>query len=555
MNSFGLKAKLLTSFISIVGILIIVGAVNYIYLNSVVKAYEHIVNVNIGNQDKLSTMREAILGVRGALYRIGLEFDDPQEVERLLSQLMKNRDDYEEADKAYQAIPFVEGEEALYKAVTEARQEVKRNANEMMTIAKQNTKEAKIEYLQRTKKFGPIVINFREKMEKLSDFQDQETNKWSENASATAKLSVSITIILITIGSFFALILGWILSTRLSNTLGKVTDEINSTANQVASASQQLASASHQVSAGSTEAAASLAETVASVEEIGSMVKQNADNANQAASLSSQSSQTAEHGEVEIRNLISSINEITNSSKKISEIIDVIDDIAFQTNLLALNAAVEAARAGEQGKGFAVVAEAVRNLAQKSAEAAKDISGLIQDSVAKIERGSKIADQSGEVLKNIVTSVKKVSDLNNEIASASQEQATGISQIGKAMNQLDASTQQNASASEEVAASSEEMSSQANVLKELVSDLNEVIYGANQGHHTSHQNNHQFESKKTQKLGNHTHAKAHHIEKPKHKGQGNNVTNLPSNVIPFGDESSSRNENNRMAKVGTTDGF
>jgi methyl-accepting chemotaxis protein len=522
----------------------------------VVKAYEHIVTINIGNQDKLSTMTESILGIRGSLYRMGLEFDDPQEMAKLQSQLLKNREDYESADKAYQAIPFVEGEDALYKAVNDAREEVKRNANEMMSIAKENTKEAKIEFLERTKKFGPIVTHFREKMQKLNDFQDQETKKWSESASNTAKTSTTITFILIAVGSFFALILGWILSTRLSNTLGKVTDEINSTANQVASASQQLASASHQVSAGSTEAAASLAETVASVEEIGSMVKQNADNANQAASLSSQSSQTAEHGEVEIRNLISSINEITNSSKKISEIIDVIDDIAFQTNLLALNAAVEAARAGEQGKGFAVVAEAVRNLAQKSAEAAKDISGLIQDSVSKIERGSKIADQSGEVLKNIVTSVKKVSDLNNEIASASQEQATGISQIGKAMNQLDASTQQNASASEEVAASSEEMSSQANVLKELVSDLNEVIYGADQnGRHNSHPNNHQFDNKKTQKPHSNTHAKNHYAEKPKHKGQGNNVTHLPSNVIPFGDENSSKNDNNRVAKVGTTDGF
>ena len=167
------------------------------------------------------------------------------------------------------------------------------------------------------------------------------------------------------------------------------------------------------------------------------------------------------------------------SSQKIEEIINVIDDIAFQTNLLALNAAVEAARAGEQGKGFAVVADAVRNLAQRSAAAAKDINVLIKENVVSTEEGVSIADTSGTVLKEIVNSVKKVADLNSEISAASQEQANGIEQISKAMNHLDQAIQTNASSSEEVASSAEEMSSQSVSLKEMVNSLRQFVNGSN----------------------------------------------------------------------------
>lgn len=264
----------------------------------------------------------------------------------------------------------------------------------------------------------------------------------------------------------------------ISKSVSELSQKLQHSGDLVSAAIHQLSIAGQSLSESSSSSAASLEETVAALEEMTSMVKMNSDNAKQAAALSAQSSDTAVHGEREMEELLSSMNEISASSKKIEEIINVIDDIAFQTNLLALNASVEAARAGEHGKGFAVVAEAVRSLAQRSASAAKDITGLIKESVDKIERGTNKADKSGEMLKNIVQAVKKVSDLNNEISMASEEQSTGIQQISKAMNQLDQSVQSNAASSEEIAGTAQEINAQAGIMKNVVDELNMVVYGA-----------------------------------------------------------------------------
>lgn len=298
--------------------------------------------------------------------------------------------------------------------------------------------------------------------------------------AVNAKLSTAVVTVLVTV-SLIALLgvglISYFLASSLSNVLEKVTQDIAQAAHEVEAASGQLSSSSHQMSSGATEAAASLQETAASVEELTATVTMNTDNAKQAAALSSESQSSAVKGEGEITGLIAAMGQISHGSKKIEEIITVIDDIAFQTNLLALNAAVEAARAGEQGKGFAVVAEAVRNLAQQSASAARDITGLIKENASQTMDGSRIAGESGSVLKEIVNSARKVADLNNEIAKASQEQSVGFSQISQVMTQLDQATQGNAAAAEQVASSSEEMKNQANALLGLVDQLNSVISG------------------------------------------------------------------------------
>ncbi|MDG0818025.1 methyl-accepting chemotaxis protein [Bdellovibrio svalbardensis] len=267
------------------------------------------------------------------------------------------------------------------------------------------------------------------------------------------------------------------ISRGISKNVSALSGDLEKSASNVNDSIEQLSIAGMGLSQSSSESAASLEETVAALEELTSMVKMNSDNAKQAAALSSRSSESAVQGEAEMSALLDSMKDISQSSKKIEEIINVIDDIAFQTNLLALNASVEAARAGEHGKGFAVVAEAVRTLSQRAAVAAKDITTLIKDSVEKIERGTDKADKSGEVLKAIVTSVKKVSDLNTEISAASEEQATGIAQISKAMNQLDQSVQSNAASSEEIASTAEEIRSQSRIMRKVTDDLKVVVEG------------------------------------------------------------------------------
>ncbi|WP_413558364.1 methyl-accepting chemotaxis protein [Bdellovibrio sp. HCB209] len=259
--------------------------------------------------------------------------------------------------------------------------------------------------------------------------------------------------------------------------LMEVIQELTDSGEKVSNASVEISKASQNLSASATQAAASIETTSASTEEVSSMISMNSSNANEAKNLSGEAQVRAAQGKSQVQNLIVSMNEIASSSKKIEEITNVIDDIAFQTNLLALNAAVEAARAGEQGKGFSVVAEAVRALAQRSAISAKEITELIKDSVGKINHGCEVARDSGEALNQIVNTVEKVNQLNTEVSAASAEQSQGISAINASITQLDKVTQSNAAVAEESAAAAEELCGQSKKLHGLVTSLNEFVEG------------------------------------------------------------------------------
>ncbi len=246
--------------------------------------------------------------------------------------------------------------------------------------------------------------------------------------------------------------------------LERLVSEITVGAQNLTQAVDEIASGNQNLSQRTSEQASSLEEIASTIEEATAAIRQNADNADQANRLSIETTRLAEEGNTVVTEAVYSINEISKSSKKIEEIISVINEITFQTNLLALNAAVEAARAGEQGRGFAVVAGEVRNLAQRSANAAKEIGTLIKESVNTIGIGTEKANRSGEALKEIVNSMKNVARLVSEIAAASQEQKQGIDQINVAVTEMDTMTQQNAALVEETASASEEMAGQAREL-------------------------------------------------------------------------------------------
>jgi len=258
----------------------------------------------------------------------------------------------------------------------------------------------------------------------------------------------------------------------MEDTLTDLVTRIKASTDSIAVASRQIAAGNQDLSSRTEQQASSLEETAASMEELTSTVKQNADNARQANQLAVSASAVAVKGGSVVSQVVDTMGSINASSRKIVDIIGVIDGIAFQTNILALNAAVEAARAGEQGKGFAVVASEVRSLAQRSASAAKEIKTLIGDSVDKVEEGSKQVQEAGRTMDEIVGSVRRVTDIMGEITAASQEQTSGIEQINQAITQMDQVTQQNAALVEEASAAAQSLQEQADNLVRAVSTFN-----------------------------------------------------------------------------------
>ena len=254
------------------------------------------------------------------------------------------------------------------------------------------------------------------------------------------------------------------MQSRLSTIVGNVRHN----AEGVATASVEIATGNNDLSARTEQQASALQQTAASMEQLGSTVRQNADNARQANQLAMSASTVAQQGGDVVAEVVDTMKGINDSSRKIADIISVIDGIAFQTNILALNAAVEAARAGEQGRGFAVVAGEVRSLAQRSAEAAKEIKGLIGTSVERVEKGSALVDKAGATMAEVVGAIRRVTDIMGEISAASSEQSQGVSQVGDAISQMDQTTQQNAALVEQSAAAADSLKTQAGLLVDAV---------------------------------------------------------------------------------------
>ena len=272
---------------------------------------------------------------------------------------------------------------------------------------------------------------------------------------------------------------------RMQTQLVQVVANVRSGSESVATASAEIAQGNHDLSARTEQQASALEETAASMEELGSTVKQNADSARAANQLALSASTVAIQGGEVVGQVVETMKGIVDSSRKIADIISVIDGIAFQTNILALNAAVEAARAGEQGRGFAVVASEVRSLAGRSAEAAKEIKTLIGDSVGRVEQGTALVDKAGTTMTEVVSSIRRVTDIMGEISAASSEQSSGVAQVGEAVTQMDQATQQNAALVEQMAAAASSLKSQAQDLVQVV-----AVFKLDAAHSTATQATH-----------------------------------------------------------------
>lgn len=309
----------------------------------------------------------------------------------------------------------------------------------------------------------------------MAEMQSINANIDGEVTALNQKIILVVSLVLSALVALISILFVYII--RLSNKMSAVSLSLASISDVVNAEGAELADSSQKLSSSSTQAAASLEETVASVEELSSIVRLNSEQAEMANKLSGQGAQHAKASEESTRQLQMAMGDLSSSSKKISEISEVIEDIAFQTNLLALNAAVEAARAGEHGKGFAVVADAVRTLAQRASVAAKDIGALIQDSQGKTQLGERVSTEVQSVFVDISGVIDKVSTINQEISHSSQQQYQGFSQISQAMNQLDQATQENAASAERLALASQKVAEEMNKMNEVAADLRKIVGG------------------------------------------------------------------------------
>ena len=487
-------------------LLIAVSGVGINAMSSTNEALHHIVDVNVKKMAYLEDMASSVHIVSRVVRTIAL-LDDEKEASVQREKIVVARKIYNDAFSALEKMPLDDAGKAFVAKIKEY-QTIARPINDKFLELAKTDKSAAVQLL--LKESIPANNAWQNAMHDFTELQRVKNSKDEELAAQSYRNALSLMLVLTGLAIVTGAGIGWFVTrsiTRpvyaavniakrvasgdltshievtskdemgellialkeMNSSLQNIVSEVRSGTDHIAAASSQIASGNMDLSSRTEQQAGSLEETASSMEELTSTVQHNADNARQANSLAQTASDVASRGGAVVSEVVDTMSSINESSRKIVDIISVIDGIAFQTNILALNAAVEAARAGEQGRGFAVVAAEVRNLAQRSASAAKEIKMLIGTSVEKVEAGSKLVDLAGTTMQEVVNSVRRVTDVISEITAAGQEQSTGIEQINQAITEMDNVTQQNAALVEEAAAAAGSLQEQARRLAQVVS--------------------------------------------------------------------------------------
>ena len=511
LSNYNVATKIGAGFAIIVAMIIGLGIVALTQLNDVASGEEQIATNNLPSVEMARKMASLVNAIRRAESRHLLSNDD-KEMDAREADMAASRAKLAELEPEAVKVFDSEFEAKAYKSFKSHRDEWYAEWEKLRPMSRKSGASVELQAAV-AKEFNAtsrdkFTATLKD-IEDLSDYNNKEASRvWDDGQKNISRAKILV-ISAIVIAVVLAVALALVISRAIARPIAKAVDVANAVAKgemtvsiqvagtdetaqllraldemrnglvqvvsnvrqgseSVATASAEIAQGNQDLSARTESQASALEETAASMEQLSSQVKHNADNARQANQLASSASSVAVKGGDVVGRVVQTMKEINDSSRKISEIISVIDGIAFQTNILALNAAVEAARAGEQGRGFAVVASEVRSLAGRSADAAKEIKSLINASVERVEHGTALVDEAGTTMTEVVSSIRRVSDLVGEISSASSEQAAGVAQVGEAVTQMDQATQQNAALVEQMAAAASSLKSQAGDLVETV---------------------------------------------------------------------------------------
>ena len=508
LNDLKIGTRLTLGFGILIGFLILISAVAITRIVSITATTDAIVNERYAKIARISEIERRILEQTGALSTALLEQDFPEDARNDLLSVRASSKEFEAKFNQFKASIDTDKGRALLKDIETARaQFAAQRDNVLKLLAGNEANSARIALIKDLR--GPRLA-YQQAIHSMAAYQNESMLREAKEAKEAGQFAIAFTLGLAALATLASAVIGWVISRsithpieqavtiaetvaagdltsdyrvhrkdeagqllrallNMNHNLAKVVATVRNSSDSIATGSSQIATGNADLSQRTEQQASSLQQTAASMEQLNATVTQNADSARQADQLAAAARSVAGKGGEMVDQVVRTMDDITTSSRKISDIIGVIDGIAFQTNILALNAAVEAARAGEQGRGFAVVASEVRNLAHRSAEAAKEIKSLISASVERVEAGSRLVSDAGSTMSDIVAQVKRVSDLIGEISAATTEQTSGIGQVSQAVSQLDQVTQQNAALVEESAAAAESLRHQASKLVQAVS--------------------------------------------------------------------------------------